>query len=112
MPPSRWRGFSHPPALAVRTGHGEQLRSFRRHINGEKGRELKTITSEAYREAQEIKGRADAKAADIYAKAYNRDPEFYRFTKTMEVFKSTMNESTVLLLGTDGEYLRYLERSK
>ena len=85
-------------------GAGESAR-----INGERERELKTITSEAYRQAQEIKGRADAEAADIYARAYNRDADFYRFMKTMEVFKTTMNEKTVLLLGTDGDYLRYLE---
>jgi membrane protease subunit HflC len=88
-------------------GAGEAAR-----IIGERERELKTITSEAYRQAQEIKGRADAEAADVYAAAYNRDPEFYRFTKTMEVFRQTMNKDTVLLLGTDGEYLRYLENAK
>lgn len=85
-------------------GAGESAR-----INGERERELKVISSEAYRQAQEIKGRADATAADIYAGAYNRDPDFYRFSKTMEVFKATMNKDTILLLGTDGDYLRYLE---
>ncbi len=88
-------------------GAGEAAR-----INGERERELKTISSAAYREAQEIKGEADGEASDIYAKAYNRDPEFYRFTKTMEVYGDTMNENTVLMLGTDGEYLRYLESAK
>ncbi len=84
-------------------GAGEAAR-----INGEKDRELKQITSEAYRQAQEIKGRADAEAADIYAAAYNRDPEFYRFLKTMEVFRETLDEETVLVLSTDGDFLRYL----
>jgi membrane protease subunit HflC len=88
-------------------GAGESAR-----INGERERELKKISSEAYRQAEEIKGRADGEAADIYASAYNRDPDFYRFTKTMEVFKRTMNEDTILLLGTDGDYLRYLESAK
>lgn len=88
-------------------GQGEAAR-----IDGQRERELKVITSEAYREAQEIKGRADAAAADIYARAYNRDPEFYRFMKTMEVYTETMNKETLLLLATDGEYLRYLEDSK
>jgi regulator of protease activity HflC (stomatin/prohibitin superfamily) len=45
------------------------------------------IESEAYRQAQEIRGKADAEAADIYAAAYNRDPDFYRFLKTMEVMR-------------------------
>jgi membrane protease subunit HflC len=88
-------------------GAGESAR-----INGERERELKKISSEAYRQAQEIKGKADAEAADIYARAYNRDAEFYRFMKTMEVFKETMNKDTVLLLGTDGDYLKYLESAR
>lgn len=88
-------------------GAGEAAR-----INGDKDRELKTITSEAYRQAQEIRGKADAQAADIYAKAYNKDPEFYRFYKTMDVYRTTFDTKTVLLIGTDGEFLRYLETSK
>jgi membrane protease subunit HflC len=88
-------------------GFGESAR-----ISGEKERELKLISSEAYREAQEIKGRADAEAADIYARAYNRDAEFYRFYKSMQVLKTALDQETVLLLGTDGEFLRYLEQSK
>jgi membrane protease subunit HflC len=88
-------------------GAGESAR-----INGERERDLRVITSEAYRQAQEIKGRADAEAADIYAAAYNRDPEFYRFLKTMEVLRQTMDSSTVLVLSTDSEFLRYLGNSK
>ena len=88
-------------------GAGEAAR-----INGERERDLQVITSEAYRVAQEVKGRADAEAADIYAEAYNRDPEFYQFLKTMEVLKATMDSSTVLVLSTDSEFLRYLRRSR
>ncbi len=88
-------------------GAGEAAR-----INGERGRDLQQITSEAYRQAQEIKGRADAVAADIYAEAYNRDAEFYRFLKTMEVLTQTLDSSTVLVLSTDSEFLRYLGRSR
>jgi membrane protease subunit HflC len=88
-------------------GAGESAR-----INGERERDLRVITSEAYRQAQEIKGRADAEAADIYAAAYNRDGEFYRFLKTMEVLRQTMDSSTVLVLSTDSEFLRYLGTSR
>ena len=88
-------------------GAGESAR-----ISGERERELKEITSEAYRQAQEIKGRADAEAADIYAEAYNRDAEFYRFLKTMEVLRETMDTTTVLVLSTDGDFLRYLGRAR
>ena len=88
-------------------GAGEAAR-----IIGNKDRDLQEITSEAYRQAQEIKGRADAEAADIYARAYNRDPDFYRFLKTMEVYTKTMDKETILLLSTDGEFLRYMERDR
>ncbi len=88
-------------------GAGEAAR-----INGDKDRELKTITSEAYRQSQEIQGKADAEAADIYARSYNQDADFYRFLKTMEVYQTTIDANTILLLTTDGEFLRYLERMK
>lgn len=88
-------------------GAGEAAR-----INGERERELRTITSEAYREAQEIKGKADARAADIYAAAYNLDPSFYQFTRSMAVLEETLRDDAVVLLGTDGELLRFLESSR
>jgi membrane protease subunit HflC len=88
-------------------GGGESAR-----INGERERDLKRITSEAYRQAQEIKGRADAEAADIYAAAYNRNAEFYRFLKTMEVLRETLDSNTVLVLSTNSDFLRYLGRSR
>ena len=88
-------------------GAGESAR-----INGERERDLRVITSEAYRQAQEVKGLADAEAADIYAAAYNGDPEFYRFLRTMEVLRQTLDSGTVLVLSTDSEFLRYLGRSR
>jgi len=88
-------------------GAGEAAR-----INGERARDLQQITSEAYRQAQEVKGRADAEAADIYAGAYDGDAEFYRFLKTMDVLRATMDSSTVLVLSTDSELLRYLGQSR
>ena len=84
-------------------GAGEAAR-----ISGQKDRDLKEITSDAYRRSQEIKGKADAKAANIYAAAYNKDPSFYRFMKTMEVYRITLDKETVLVLSTDGEFLKYL----
>jgi len=81
-------------------------------IRGEKERELKIIQSEAYRKAQEIKGKADAEATKIYANAYNLDPEFYQFMKTLETYVSTMDKETWLLLSTDAEFLKYLKSSR
>ncbi len=82
------------------------------NIVGEQEKLLQEITSVAYRTAVETKGKAAAKAADIYARGYNRDPEFYRFTKSMTTLKETLDKDTVLVLGTDGELLKYVEQSK
>lgn len=78
-------------------------------IDGERQKELKRITSEAYRTAQEIKGKADAEATRIYAGAYNRDPEFYSFLKTLESYRKTIQSNTTLILNTDSEFLKYLK---
>ena len=88
-------------------GAGEAAR-----INGERERELRRIRSEGYKEAQTLRGKADAEAADIYARAYEKDAGFYRFLQTMDSFKKTLDAETILLLGTDGEYLRFLETSR
>ena len=82
------------------------------NIVGEQEKLLQEITSVAYRTAEEIKGKADAQAADIYARAYNRDPDFYRFAKSMTTLQKIMDKDTVLVLGTDGELLKYVEKSK
>ena len=88
-------------------GAGESAR-----ISGQKDRDLKEITSDAYRRSQEIKGKADAEAANIYAAAYNKDASFYRFMRTMEIYKEALDKETVLVLSTDGEFLKYLSTTK
>ena len=88
-------------------GAGESAR-----ISGQKDRDLKEITSDAYRRSQEIKGKADAEAANIYAAAYNKDPEFYRFMRTMEIYGETLDKETILVLTTEGDFLKYLGSAK
>jgi len=78
-------------------------------IAGNREKELKRITSEAYKISQEIKGKADAEAAAIYAEALGRDPQFYSFIKTLEIYKETMDKNTSLILSTDSEFLQYLK---
>ena len=90
-------------------GQGEAAK-----ILGDKERDLKKIQSEAYRTAQEIKGKADAEATAIYASAYNQSPDsraFYRFVKTMDTYKNTLSEKDWLVLSTKGEFFRFLEHS-
>lgn len=78
-------------------------------IEGEMEKELQRITSEAYRTAEEIKGKADAEAIEIYASAYERDPEFYSFLKTLESFQTGIDEKTWLILSTESDYFKYLK---
>ncbi len=80
-----------------------------RKILGEKERDLKAITSEAYRTAQEIKGLADAEATRLYAEAFGRDPDFYSFTKTLETYSEAMDKNSSLVLSTDTEFFKYLK---
>jgi len=77
-------------------------------IEGQMGKDLNQISSEAYKVAEEIKGKADAEATNIYADAYNRDPEFYAFLKTLETYKNTVDGNSTVILSTDNEYFEYL----
>ncbi len=88
-------------------GHGESAR-----IRGEKERELKQIESEAYRKSQELIGQADGEATAIYAAAYNKDPDFYQFLKTMESYEDALDQETWLILSTDSDFFKYLDRSR
>lgn len=81
-------------------------------ILGQRERDLKLIESEAYRKVQEIEGAADAKATEIYAKAYDSTPqarELFEFTKTMEAYKKVLTSDTSLIMSTDGDFFHYLK---
>ena len=94
-------------------GNGEAAR-----IRGNRLRDLNKIQSEAYREVEEIRGVADAKATEIYAKAYNQSAEsveFYEFTRTMQAYKSIIEDNTTVVLSTDSDMFKFLkgmQRSK
>ena len=88
-------------------GQGEASR-----INGEKERELLTIQSEAFRTAQEIRGRGDAQAAAVFNEAYNRNAstrELYDFTRAMEAYKVAFDGQTSIVISTDSEFYKYLK---
>jgi len=78
-------------------------------IEGQVAKELKEISSEAYRKAQLVIGKADAEAVSIYGKAYNKDPDFYSFLKTLETYKYTIDETSTVILTTDSDYYKYLK---
>src|SRR5262245_60625595 len=78
-------------------------------ILGQKERDVKAATSTGYKAAQEIKGKADAQAAAIYARAYGRDPGFYEFVKSLEALGAATDKDTWLVLSTDAEVLKALK---
>ncbi len=88
-------------------GNGEAAR-----IRGNRVRDLNKIQSEAYRQVEEIRGVADARATEIYASAYNQNRQavaFYEFTRTMQSYKSIIADNTTLILSTDSDLFRFLK---
>ncbi|MFH1691959.1 MAG: protease modulator HflC [Candidatus Omnitrophota bacterium] len=78
-------------------------------IQGQVAKELKVITSQAYKQAQIVMGKADAKAIVVYAQAYAQDPGFYSFMKTLETYPKTIDSHSTLLLSADTDYFKYLK---
>lgn len=88
-------------------GNGEAAR-----IRGNRVRDLNKIESEAYRKVEEIRGLADAKATEIYARAYNQSPqsvEFYEFTRTMASYPAVIGDNTTIVLSTDSDLFKFLK---
>ena len=89
-------------------GEGEAAR-----ITGNRERDINEIESTAYKQVQEIRGEADAKATGIYARAYTQRPEaaeFYRFMKSMETYRKVINRDATLVLSTDSDLFALLKR--
>lgn len=83
-------------------------------ILGDKERELNKINSEAYRTVQATRGAADAKASEIYARAYGQRPEaaeFYEFNKSMEMYQAVLSRRTTLVLSTESDLFKFLKRA-
>ncbi len=80
-----------------------------RKIEGGVEKELKQITSEAYKTAQEIKGKADGEATEIYARAFGKDPDFYSFMQTLDIYKEAIGKESSIILSTDSEFLKYFK---
>ena len=101
--------------VAERRRASEQYRSegrgIRAEIEGRTEKELKEVLSLAYKNAQSVKGKADAKSTKIYANAYSKDPEFFSFLRTLETYNNTIDANTTIILTTDGEYFKYLNQS-
>lgn len=78
-------------------------------IEGRLIKDLNKIESEAYRKAEVIRGKAQAEAAAIYAKALSRAPKFYEFIRAMEAYKKSIKDDSKLIISSDSEFLKFLK---
>ncbi|MCY4643458.1 MAG: protease modulator HflC [Bacteriovoracales bacterium] len=88
-------------------GQGEKAK-----IEGRLAQDLQLIESKSYRTSQEIKGKAEAKAIQIYAASLKRGPKFYEFLKTMEAYEKTFGKQgkkAKFILSSDAKFLKYLD---
>ncbi|GKT11592.1 MAG: modulator of FtsH protease HflC [Thiomicrorhabdus sp.] len=82
-------------------------------IKADADRQRVVILAEAYSEAEILRGKGDAKSAEIYAKAYNRDAEFYSFYHSLNAYKNSFNsKSDVLLVDPKSDFFKYFNQSK
>ena len=82
----------------------------KQEILGNQIQKKKEILSNAYLSSQMVKGEADAKATKIYADEYGKSSEFYKFIKSLETYKNTIDSTTSIILSTDNVYLRFLNK--
>jgi membrane protease subunit HflC len=80
-------------------------------IRAETDLEVRRIKAGAYLTSQNIRGEGDAEALRIYADAFEQDPKFYSFTRTLEAYEKTLMKETVVVLPVDSQFFKYLGRS-
>ncbi len=93
--------------------HRSRGREMAEGIRAAADREKIIIESEAYRDAEIVKGKGDAEAAEIYAKAYQQNPEFYAFWRSLKAYEESFSDkSDFLIVKPDNEFFRYLNGKK
>lgn len=71
--------------------------------------EVRELLASAYREAQIAQGKGEAESIAIYARAFQKDPEFYKLSRTLEAYQKLMDERTTLILSSRSPLFKYLE---
>ncbi len=112
--PEDVRGSVYDRMVTERNREAQELRSrgdeLAIGIRADADRQAIIFEAEAYRDAERIRGEGDAQATAVYADAYNKDPEFYAFTRSLNAYRETFaNKGDVLLLDPESEYFRYLK---
>lgn len=83
-----------------------------KEIRAQAEKERKVLLAEAYKNSQIIRGHADAEASKVYAKAYQRDPQFYAFSRSLESYRKSIGEGTRLVISPNSEFFRFFEQSR
>ncbi len=83
-----------------------------KEIRAEAEKTQKTLLAEAYKKSEIIRGKADAKTTKIYAAAYNRDPQFYAFTRSLEAYRKSIDANTKLVISPDSEFFKFFQHAK
>ncbi|MCK4682818.1 protease modulator HflC [Candidatus Bipolaricaulota bacterium] len=102
---SRMRSERERIAAQLRAEGEEQSKQIRSAAD----KDAAIILADARKDAEQVRGEGDARALEIYAEAYNQDPEFYRFWRTLESYKQAHADDTRIILTTDSDYLELLE---
>ena len=90
--------------------HRSQGQELAEGIRAAADREVTVIEANAYRDAERIRGEGDAEATRIYAEAFNQDPEFYAFTRSLRAYQDTFNnKGDLLVIQPDSEFFKYLK---
>ena len=80
-----------------------------RNIRSQADKERDILLADARQKAEQLKGEGDAQALEVYANAYNRDPEFYRFWRTLQSYKVSFKEGDTIILSTESDYFKFFE---
>ena len=82
-------------------------------IRADADRQVTILEAEAYRDAEQTRGDGDARATAIYSSAFGKDPEFYSFTRSLRAYvDSFSSRQDILLLDTESEFFKYLDKSR
>jgi membrane protease subunit HflC len=81
-------------------------------IRAETDKQKKILLAESYRQAEKLNGEGDAEAIKIYAEAFDKDPEFYSFVRTLEAYEKSLGEGTTIILPSDSEFFQYFSTLK
>ena len=102
---SRMRSERERIAAQLRAEGEEQAKQ----ITSSADKDKEILLADARKDAEKVMGQGDAQALETYADAYNQDPGFYRFWRTLESYKVALKDGSRIVLSTDSDYLEFLE---